>query len=259
MAIVGYLLWCVALVLLEPRLVYLPHLAGAATPDDRVANDPSIARLWIEQPEGGRTEAWLVRAASPSRGLVAFFHGNAELIDGTLHEASEWNARGFDALLVEYRGYGRSTGEPSEAAIVDDALAAIDGASGATGHRTLILHGRSLGTGVAAQVAARRSDRVTALVLESPFTSVASFAAGFAVPPFLVSNPYRTDAAIASLPCRVLILAARDDEVIPFAHGEELARIARNARHVALDGTHNSGLSLDPAYWKAIDELLSGR
>jgi pimeloyl-ACP methyl ester carboxylesterase len=259
MAIVGYAAWCLVLVLSEPRLVYLPHLAGAPLPDARIDLDPRIERRSIAQ-EGGdaRTEAWLLRAPAPARGLACFLHGNGELIDGTLHEAAMWNARGFDALLVEYRGYGRSGGSPSQEAIVGDVLAAIDGALTGRDDATLVLHGRSLGTGVAAQVAARIPERVAALVLESPFTSIASFAAGFAVPPFLVRNPYRTDEVLPTLDCPVLVLAARDDEVVPFAHGEALVRIARDGRHVALDGTHNSGISLDPAYWRAIDALIDG-
>lgn len=259
MAIVGYAVWCLVLVLSEPGLVYLPHLAGAPLPDARIDADPRIERRWIAQEDAGaRTEAWLLRAPGPSRGLACFLHGNGELIDGTLHEAEMWNARGFDALLVEYRGYGRSGGSPSQGAIVGDVLAAIEGALAGRDGAALVLHGRSLGTGVAAQVAARIPDRVDALVLESPFTSIASFAAGFAVPPFLVRNPFRTDEVLPALDCPVLVLAARNDEVVPFAHGETLVRLARDGRHVAFEGTHNSGISLDPAYWRAIDALVDG-
>lgn len=257
MLAVGYLIWCLVLSLLERRLVYLPHLAGEPTPDARIDADPRIERLWLTHPDGTRTESWLVRAPAPSRGLACFLHGNGELIDGTLHEARLWNARGHDALLVEYRGYGRSGGSPSQRAIVPDTLRMVEQALARTGHSSFILHGRSLGTGVAAQVAARAPTRTDALVLESPFTSIAGFAWRYGIPPFLVSNSYRTDAVLPTLGMPVLILNARDDEIIPFDHGVRLARIARNARHVALEGSHNSGLSLDPAYWSAIDTLLA--
>lgn len=253
---VGYLLWCLVLSFLERRLVYLPDLAGPPTPDARIDADPRIERLWLAHPDGTRTESWLMRAPAPARGLACFLHGNGELIDGTLHEARMWNARGFDALLVEYRGYGRSGGTPSQRAIVPDTLRMAELALARTGHASFILHGRSLGTGVAAQVAALAPARTAALVLESPFTSIASFAWRYGIPPFLVSNSYRTDAVLPALDAPVLILNARDDEIIPFDHGVRLAKLARDARHVALEGTHNSGLSLDPAYWNAIDTLL---
>jgi pimeloyl-ACP methyl ester carboxylesterase len=95
-----------------------------------------------------------------------------------------------------------------------------------------------------------------ALILESPFTSVASFAAGFGAPAFIVRHSFRTDEVLPRLACPVLILHARDDEVVPVAHGRTLAGLAPRAEFVELDGSHNSGLSSDEAYWSATDRLI---
>jgi pimeloyl-ACP methyl ester carboxylesterase len=225
---------------------------------------PGLERLWIAQSEStssDRTEAWLLRAGDPNgssepRTLVCFTHGNAELIDQCLAEARAWRDRGFHVLLPEYRGYGRSAGSPSQDDIVRDVDRAVEIALERTGARSLIFHGRSLGTGIAVQVASRHRDRTRALVLESPFRSVASFAWRYGVPEFIVRDPYRTDELLPSFRCPTLILHAPLDEVVPFAHGEALASLQPLAMLVPLEGSHNSGLSSTSAYWRAIDDLL---
>jgi len=263
LAAFAYVAWCVTVYAAQSRLLFMASLAGPGLSDPLIAAEPGLERHWIPSADGLRTEAWLVRApGADAKGLVCFLHGNAELIDDALHEAREWNARGFDVLLPEYRGYGRTPGAPSQAAIVWDVAAAIDfiiakGEQG-RGHDRLILHGRSLGTGVAAQVAVGQGERLKAMVLESPFLSVASFAWSYGVPPMLVTNPFRTDEALPRIDAPVLILHARGDEIVPISHGRELAT-ANGATLVELDGSHNSGLSHQREYWRAIDEHVLAR
>jgi hypothetical protein len=259
-----YAAWCLALFLLQSRMLYMPALAGIPMSDAAVAAIPGIERLWIPQSDpdsSDRTEAWLLRAdashAGNARTLVCFTHGNAETIDQCLAEARAWRDRGFDVLLPEYRGYGRSAGTPSQDAIVRDVDMAVSLALERTGTRAIIFHGRSLGTGVAAQVAARHRQRVRAIVLESPFTSITSFAWRYGIPPLLVTNPYRTDELLPTFACPVLILHAQRDEIVPFAHGEALAAMQPLAVLMPLDGSHNSGLSSTTAYWDAIDAMLA--
>lgn len=268
--LVAYIVWLVALWFVQDRMLFLPQVAGIGLTEDAIAAEPRIVRRWLAQDDGIETEAWVVRAlpsGSTPRGLVVFTHGNAELIDHALHEAEQWTQRGYDVLLPEYRGYGRTPGTPGEARIVADVLAHLDAETAANGARPLLLHGRSLGTGVAAQVAARVAERndatrspstIAALILESPFTSIASFAAGYGAPAFIVRNPFRTDHVLPDLACPILILHARDDEVVPITHARTLGTLQPRAVVVELDGSHNSGLSADNAYWSAIDRLLGG-
>lgn len=260
-----YGVWCLALFLLQSRMLYLPALAGVPMSEAAVDAVPGLERLWIAQSEStssDRTEAWLLRAGDPNgsgepRTLVCFTHGNAELIDQCLAEARAWRDRGFHVLLPEYRGYGRSAGSPSQDDIVRDVDRAVEIALERTGARSIVFHGRSLGTGVAVQVAARHRQRARAIVLESPFTSVTSFAWRYGIPPLLVTNPYRTDELLPTFACPVLILHAQRDEIVPFAHGEALAAMQPLATLMPLDGSHNSGLSSTTAYWSAIDEMLA--
>lgn len=252
-----YLAWCAFLWSMQARMLYPAAMAGPGLPDAAIAAERDVERMWIEQDDGARTEAWLVRTGSaPSRGLVGFLHGNAELIDDALFEAREWTRRGFDVVLPEYRGYGRTPGTPSQARIVPDVVRAIGEASERTGANRVVLHGRSLGSGVAAQVAVEVEDRLAGLVLESPFRSVAAFAWRFGVPPAFVRDPYRTDRVLPSLAVPILILHATDDEIVPVADGRVLAGLNPRARLVELEGSHNSGLSGQSGYWTAIDEVF---
>ncbi|MFO0782115.1 MAG: alpha/beta hydrolase [Phycisphaerales bacterium] len=299
LAVLVYLGWCVTLYVMQDAILYQAAQAGMPWKDAAIAGLPRLVRMQDAAPDGTRTEAWLFATdQGRSRGLVVFFHGNAELIQHALYEAREWNQRGYDVLLPEYRGYGLAPGKPSQAAIVADSLRALRQAAARTGATHLILHGRSLGTGVAAQVAAAVATApaapgiapsaappatppatslatppatppaappaaspaaplvLDALVLESPFASVAGFAHGYGVPEFLVSNPYRTNEVLPALQCPILILHARHDEMVPFEQGQSLAALNPRARLVEMEGSHNSGLSQDAVYWAAVDDLL---
>jgi pimeloyl-ACP methyl ester carboxylesterase len=254
LVVVTYVVWLGALLALESGLVYPRQMTGPAMQESLIPGE--VERVWLER-DGERIEAWFL----PSRSVrpmpaVIFFHGNAELIDHNLGLAEAYRDRGFSTLLVEYRGYGRSEGSPSQKAIVGDAVAAFDWLKGKAGvdPARIIVHGRSLGSGVAAQLAKDRPP--AALILESPMKSVASFASAYGAPAFLVRNPYRTDRVLPGLTCPILLVHSREDEIIPFAHAEELKRLAPAARLVELTGGHNDSLSNQAAYWEAIDGVV---
>ncbi|HYE60818.1 MAG TPA: alpha/beta fold hydrolase [Phycisphaerales bacterium] len=252
--LVTYGVWLTACSALETKLVYPRSFAGPPMQDSLIPRD--VEQLWIDT-DAGRTEAWFI----PSRSVrpmpcVVFFHGNAELIDHNYQLAEQYRDRGFSTLLVEYRGYGRSSGTPSQTAIVADAVKFVDSIKDKAGvdPSRLFYHGRSLGTGVAAQVAKERPP--AALILESPFTSIASFAKSYGVPSFLVRNSYRTDRVLPTLACPILILHSRGDEIVPFSHGERLKALVPTATLIELTGGHNTPLGEQEAYWESIDAML---
>ena len=255
LAVITYGVWLGALAALESKLIYPREMTGPATRESLI---PSfVERVWIDT-DAGRTEGWFVasRSVRPMP-CVVFFHGNAELIDHNLSLAEAYRDRGYSTLLVEYRGYGRSGGAPSQKAIVADALKFVDWAREKAGvdPAKIVLHGRSLGSGVAAQVAAETSP--AALILESPFVSVASFAKSYGAPAFMLKNPYRTDKVLPTLSCPILILHSRHDEIIPFSHGEKLKALVPSARLVEMTGGHNDPMAEQDTYWAAIDDLMS--
>ncbi|MBK7976781.1 MAG: alpha/beta fold hydrolase [Deltaproteobacteria bacterium] len=171
--------------------------------------------------------------------VVVQFHGNGEVVGWNQPLGLELKRRGFGAVLVEYRGYGKSTGvRPSEDGLYADAEAVIQWlrAAGVGPGRT-VLWGFSLGTGVAAEMAARGAG--SALVLQAPFTSVpdvASRVAWFLPVRTLVRERFDTLSKAARITIPTLVIHGSADPVIPFRMGEAVSRAIAGAKLVRVRG-----------------------
>ena len=193
--------------------------ASIARPDDAV-------QLWLST-AAGRVEAWHLPPLITPRGpapVILFFHGNGELIDFVAHDFERPRRWGAAVILVEYPGYGRSAGSPSQASVTSTALAAYDWvvAQPSLDRTRVIAYGHSLGGGAAAILCAERS--VNALVLQSTFTSVRSFAHRFLMPEFAVLDPFDSLASLERYPGPVLVIHGENDELVPKEHALALAR-----------------------------------
>jgi uncharacterized protein len=148
-------------------------------------------------------------------------------------------AWGVGALLVEYPGYGRSTGLPSERSIVEAMLAAYEWALQQPGvdPKRIVAYGRSLGGGAACALAQRKP--VAALILESTFTSVRAFASGYRTPGFLVRDPFDNLATVRQFKGPLLIVHGTRDEVIPVQQARDLAAAAPQSELHLLECGHN--------------------
>jgi len=226
-----------------------PFAAGGVQTDEL-----GIERTWLEQP-GLRAEAWLLpaRRASGSAPLLLFAHGNGELIDHWAREfetAREW---GLAVLLVEYPGYGRSAGAPSEDSITRAFVAAYDWAVSQPGvdGRRVVGWGRSLGGGAICALARQRP--LAALVLESTFTSVRAMAARFGLPGFLVRDPFDNRSVVAAFGGPMLFLHGEHDEVIAPTHGRQLHAAAPASELFVLPCGHNDC----PRPWAVVGRFLT--
>ena len=238
---------------LEPRILFPARRAGDATALLQSALGESV---WLEA-AGARTEAWflppLAQTGKPAP-LVIFTHGNGELIDDWVREFDEVRHWGVAVLLVEYPGYGRSGGSPSESAIAATMRAAYDWVTKRpdVDPERVIGYGRSLGGGAMCVLVAER--KLAALVLESTFTSVRTIAAGLYVPGFLVPDPFDSVSRVAGFRGPVLIVHGERDAVIPVAHAHELKTVLPQAELVILgDCGHNDC----PRPWPKLREFLS--
>lgn len=223
-------------------------------------------RVMIDGEGDLRHESWFF--AAPGSGadhpapVVIFFHGNADMIDWLADRARDYAQLGCSTLLVEYPGYRANRGKPSEQSTVDEGVRAVELMRARPGidPNRIVLHGMSLGTGVAAQVAARISVNAhtgpAALILDSPFTSVASFAARYLVPPSIVKHPFHTDRVLGSLACPILIIHGTRDTIIPVENGRTLATLSPRITYVELDAGHLDLDRVPAAYWGPIRECL---
>jgi uncharacterized protein len=175
-----------------------------------------------------------VPATAPTIGHVLFCHGNGGNIGDRAPHASLLAAAGFDVLLFDYRGYGRSPGRPSEDATYADAraaraaLLAMDGVDPA---RVLYL-GESLGAAVALELAIAHPP--AALILQSPFTSIRDIARVHYpfIPRALVPQAYPSLDRIPQLRAPLLVLHGARDPVVPLMHGEELFHLAAEPKRL---------------------------
>jgi pimeloyl-ACP methyl ester carboxylesterase len=188
---------------------------------------------------------------------VLYFGGNAEEVSWMLGKASA-QAPGTGWLLVDYRGYGASGGAPSENALVADALRWHDYAKETLGARELFVFGRSLGSGVAVQVAAARP--VRGVILVAPFDSLTQVARHYY--PYLpvgwmLKHPFDSVERAGALRSPLLCLVAERDEVIPLVHSKRLFEAwGGPKRWVGLRDAGHNNTDDAPAFWQAIREFL---
>lgn len=228
----------------QESLLYLPGIPSrqlAATP---AAIGLEHEELWIETADGETLHAWFV-PAQRERGSLLFFHGNAGNISHRLESLRAFNRLGLSVLIVDYRGYGQSTGRPSEHGTYEDARAAWRHLVEQRGVAAdeIVVFGRSLGGAVATWLAAEKAPR--GLIVESAFRSVPDLAAElywFLPVRRLARIEYPVETLIARVDAPVLVVHSREDEIIPFRHGEALyAAHPGPKRFLELRGGHNTG------------------
>lgn len=237
------------------RAVLFPG-GGSAARQPLSARIPGAIALDVPHADG-HSEGVLIPASGSAgpRPVVVFAHGNGELIDGWPDALAPYRRQGVAVALLEYRGYGRSTGSPSQAALVADFLAFVDAlaARPEVDPQGVVYHGRSLGGGVVAAASATRPPR--ALIIESSFTSVATLAReGWRVPRFIVRDPFDSLTALKRYRGLSLIVHGSRDALIPISHGQRLAD-RPGARLLTRDCGHND-CPRDGVYWRAIRRLL---
>lgn len=259
-AILVYAALLAVLWVMQGRLIHLPHVPGRnldATPADIGL---AFEEVTIATEDGERLHGWFLPDAA-ARGTVLFLHGNAGNISHRLDTLALLRELGVQVLIIDYRGYGRSTGTPGENGLYADARAAwryLTDTRGIAPDRIVAL-GRSLGSAVAARLAAER--QLAGLILEAAFTSMADLAASqypmFPVRP-LLRHRYDTEAALQEVTRPVLFVHGRDDRLVPPEHGRRLHGQARDpAGWVTLDGGHDDAFMVSQKrYRRALGRFL---
>lgn len=218
-----------------------------------------VESLWFEPEPGVRVEAWLFLPSAASAAapvdLVVYTHGNAETIDDKTDVIQLYRTLGFACLMPEYRGYGRSTGTPTQTDLTTDIVAMIH----AVRERPeigdgLAYHGRSIGGGIAASVA--RELPPDRLLLESTFTSMRSMLGRYLVPSFLARNRMETNDLLQSLDIPLLLIHGDSDIIVPYKHAKRNIEASQNnpacAPLVTIEGAgHNDIDVLSTQYLEA--------
>lgn len=244
----------------QSSLVFLPEMDRGYRTSPAAIGLPFTA-LKLATADGETLDGWYVPAGREKSDLVIFFHGNAGNIGHRLDYLRMFHDLGLATLIIDYRGYGLSTGQPSEQGSYRDAEAAWRHATQALGFapERIVLFGESLGGGVASWLAAK--NRPAALVLASTFTSVPDMGADLypLLPIRLLANiRYDSLAQLAQIACPLLVIHSRNDDIIPFAHGQRLFDAARPPKQfLEIAGGHNEGFVFARDDWvRRLDGFL---
>lgn len=210
-----------------------------------------VTRITLPTPDGETLVLW----ESPAQGdlpVILFLHGNAGEIADRADRLAFYQSRGFGLLFLGYRGYGGSTGSPSERGLLIDAKTAYDHlrARGVPADR-IVLVGESLGTGPAVLTAA--ANPVAAVVLEAPYSAavdIARRAYPWAPVGLLMKDQYRSRDVIDRIKAPLLILHGEDDRVIPQGFGKRLYDLARDPKTFLSLGPVGHEALFSPNTWK---------
>ena len=242
---------------LQDGLLYHPVAAPNGTP--LPPRGWTIERLALTRPGDVELRGWLVKPPGVPAAPLVYFGGNGEEISWLVPMSDRLGGRAF--ALVNYRGYGESTGHPSEAALVSDAVALVDAlrARADIDGTQLAVMGRSLGTGVAVHVASKRA--VDRIVLVSPYDSIAAVATAHfpaALVRAVLSDRYDCATLAPALRAPLLAIAAGRDDIIPIAHSRHLFALWGGAkRWIELPQAGHNDLQEYPEYWRAIAAFLA--
>ena len=251
----GFVLICALLYFGQERSIFFPR-----------PNDPQLRqryaaeRIEIKTADATLEGWWIDNADATTAAVILYFCGNAEDVLYTASEASRINARAV--VVVNYPGYGGSTGEPGQKSLYESGLAIYDYAikRGVPAEHIVVM-GRSLGSGVASMLAGAHP--VGAAILITPYDSLAAVAAGhypFLPVRLLLRHPFPSTDWARQTRAPALLLAAEHDNVVPATHAQKLFEAWAGPKqiHILAQTGHND-IEMHPDYYPLINEFLVAR
>jgi len=246
---------------MQGRMLYLAEVPGRTLTMTPATVGMDYQDVSIETTDGVTLHGWFI--AGRSTRVLLFFHGNAGNISHRLDSIRQFLDLGLSVLIIDYRGYGQSEGRTTEEGIYRDSEAAWRYLIERRGivASDIVIFGRSLGASVASRLATQQQP--LALIVESSFTSVPDIAQDLYpwLPVRWLSRlSHATRDYIKDVQCPVFVVHSRDDEIIPFRHGEAIFASANEPRTLlAIHGGHNDAFLRDErAYIRGLRTFLTG-
>jgi pimeloyl-ACP methyl ester carboxylesterase len=244
----------------QDSIIFYPRPIDEILLEQIKKDNKNVEDISLCTSEGFKINGWLVKSTkSKMMPLVLYFGGNAEEVSHLINDSGKFN--GWNIGLINYRGYGLSQGQPSEQALFKDALQIYDYFCKRqdidTG--TIVVMGRSLGTGVAIYVAQKRL--VKGVILVTPYDSMLSLAKDqFSFIPVSLILKHKFDSLSRAPLIRQPLLAiiASNDRTIPFTHSRRLVqKWGGKVDLKIIEGEDHNSLSTNILYWKYIKEFLT--
>ena len=228
----------------------------------KLAAEPDIHERTIEV-DGARLSVLHLQLPDP-KGVVFFLHGNAGNLAGWFSNVEFYRQANYDLVMPDYRGFGKSTGQIESAGqLREDVRKVWDAFAAQYAGKRLVVYGRSLGAGLAAELARQLSAhgrRPDLTVLVSPYSSIRELTAEFYpwVPGALVRYPIDTAAQLPHIAGPVMLVHAENDNLIGMHHARRLQQVLPAARLVVVPGAGHNDLHAFPAYRQALQSALAG-
>jgi len=249
-----YLLICLYLYIKQEDFIFYPTTLPVDYPYDEF---PNATELWFNAKDGARINALYFNIDQP-KGCVLYLHGNTGALDRWGYAAHDFERRGYEVMVPDYRTYGKSTGKRSERRIHADIEMIYRHLLEKWRSDQIIVYGRSLGTGPACEIALRMNPQQ--LILETPYTSMAAMAS-LTVPIVptngLLKYHFHNRRKIRKIKCPVHIFHGTDDEQIPYRQAVRLAKKrGQEAVLTTIVGGDHNNLSTFKEYQKKLDQLI---
>lgn len=254
--IVLYIVVLVTLYVLQTRLIFYP---GKLSQAFRFSSNGFGEEVVLETADSERISGLYFQGTRAE--VILYFHGNAGDLSGWQFVAEDFTTSGYGVLIIDYRGYGKSSGTISEQGFYHDADAAYDFLIRRKKIQpdNIIIYGRSIGTGVAVELASKR--HVKGLVLEAPYTSLGALAnekLPFFFPSLYMKYRFNNLGKINQVKSPVVFIHGTEDTLIPAAHSEKLFNTFKGKKEkIVVNGGSHNDLNDYPAYHKFVNETLS--
>lgn len=253
--IVGiYLFLCLMVYLTQELFIFHPE----RLPDDfQYQYEYPFEEINL-QPEPNATINGLHFRLPRSKGVVFYFKGNSRSVKGWGKFARDFLGKGYDFFMIDYRGFGKSRGKRTEAAIYKDCEFAYNHLKKLYNEDQIVVYGRSIGSGFATHTAS--INKPIKLILDSPYYSFIDQARRFV--PFLpvkwlLRYHIRTDLFMEKVGCPVYVLHGTKDRLIPFRAGKKLAKLAKDGMIIPIEDAHHNNLPRFAAYHDHLYAILN--
>jgi uncharacterized protein len=212
----------------------------------------------IDADDGIKLNALFFKAEGQSKGLIVYFHGNADNLQRWGNYAVDFTSKGYDVFMPEYRGYGKSEGEPDEQLCYRDSETIMNWVNSNLKYERIIIYGRSLGAAIASRLAGKLNPDL--LFMETPFDEVK----GAVYAPVRIWSsvfPFKYEFSnknhLQKLSCKVIIVHGTDDWVVPLSSAERLRPLLKPSdRFLVIKGGGHRNLRTFPEYHQLLNEAL---
>jgi len=253
--IAGYAVLMMVVYLIQERFIFKPE---KLKPDFVYKYDIPFKELIIDVAPGVTINGLHFYAKEPL-GLILYFHGNTRSIKGWAKYAKDFYRYHYDVVLVDYRGFGKSTGRKSEKEMLNDVQVVYDTLAVQYNEDHIIVYGRSLGSGFATKLASDNSPRY--LILDSPYYNFAKAVQRF-IPilpmRFVLRYQLQTDKWIRKVNCHTYIIHGSKDWLIPISQSEKLQQLnPRKITLITIEGGGHNNLPSFPEYHNFLRDILA--